>query len=192
MGFIALKFSDPTAASVCFLLAVCSVGFLVANWPLGKLFLGDGGAYLLGFMVAWMAVLLPMRHVQFSAWTTLMVCAYSVLEVASSVARKRRREGHHPGQPDKAHLHHFLHRRVVRKVFPNMSRRLQNGMTAPLCWLVALIPATWGYFLAGETGFQMLGLALAALGYAALYARLTQFRWCVSAASMRPAIAGVN
>lgn len=192
LGLIALKFSDPVLANACFLIATCALGFLVVNWPLGKLFLGDGGAYLLGFLVAWMAVLLPMRIAEISAWTTLMVCAYPVLEVAFSVARKRRREGHHPGQPDKAHLHHFLNRRVVRKLFPHMARRLQNGLTAPLCWFVALVPATWGYVFAGQTGFQILGLALSTLAYAALYARLTQFRWCFSTASMRPAIAGVN
>ena len=38
------------------------LGFLLVNFPHGRLFLGDGGAYLLGFLIAEMAVMLVVRH----------------------------------------------------------------------------------------------------------------------------------
>ena len=37
-------------------LASATLGFLVWNFPFGRVFLGDGGAYFLGFMLAELAV----------------------------------------------------------------------------------------------------------------------------------------
>ena len=51
-GFIAYTVGDTTLAKVCFVVGVTVIGFLVFNFPFGKLFLGDGGAYLLGFIGA--------------------------------------------------------------------------------------------------------------------------------------------
>jgi UDP-N-acetylmuramyl pentapeptide phosphotransferase/UDP-N-acetylglucosamine-1-phosphate transferase len=186
LGLMAASLGDATLATVCLLLACCSLGFGAVNWPFGHIFLGDGGAYLLGFLLAWVAVLLPMRNPQVNAFATLLVCAYPVLEVAFSVRRRRRRAGHHPGQADKAHLHHFVHRRVVRKLFPQASAKLQNGLTSPLCWLFTALPACWAVAFAQNTAMLAIGLSLAAVGYAAVYARLTQFRWCFSAWTLRP------
>jgi UDP-N-acetylmuramyl pentapeptide phosphotransferase/UDP-N-acetylglucosamine-1-phosphate transferase len=189
MGVMALQLGDAPLATVSFAVAAVALGFGAINWPLGKLFLGDGGAYLLGFIVGWLAVLLPMRHPEINAWATLLVCAYPVLEVAFSVRRRRKREGHHPGQPDKAHLHHFIHRRLLPMVIPDLvasdSPTLRNGFTSPFCWLYAALPATWAVLFAQNTPMLILGLALAVLGYSALYARLTQFGWCFRALTMR-------
>jgi UDP-N-acetylmuramyl pentapeptide phosphotransferase/UDP-N-acetylglucosamine-1-phosphate transferase len=185
MGLIALSVGDAPLATLCFGVAACALGFGAVNWPQGKIFLGDGGAYLLGFMLAWVAVLLPMRTPLVNAWATLLVCAYPVLEVVFSVRRRQRRDGHRPGQPDKAHLHHFVHRRLVRKVFPNLSAPLQNGLTSPICWLFAALPAAWAVRFAQDTPMLALGFALATLAYSALYARLTQFAWCFSALTLR-------
>lgn len=162
------------------------------NWPLGKIFLGDGEAYLLGFLLAWMAILLPMRNPQLTAWTTMLVCAYPVLEVAFSVQRRRRREGHHPGQPDKAHLHHFVHRRLVCQVFPNQSTTLQNGLTSPFCWLYAALSAGWAVVFSQNTTMLAVGFGVAIFTYAAIYARLTQFRWCLPIFERKLVVAHVN
>ena len=192
LGMIALNVGDVPLATVCFVLATCALGFGAANWPMGKILLGDGGAYLLGFCLAWVAVLLPMRSLQVNAWATILVCAYPVLEVVFSVRRRRKRVGHHPGQPDKVHLHHLIHRRVVCKLLPNRSAAFKNGLTSVLCWPCAALPAAWGVVYAQDTPMLILGLALVYFGYAALYARLTQFRWCFSAATLQAKIATTN
>jgi UDP-N-acetylmuramyl pentapeptide phosphotransferase/UDP-N-acetylglucosamine-1-phosphate transferase len=40
---------DAALAQVCVVLAAVALGFCVVNFPLGKIFLGDGGANVLGF-----------------------------------------------------------------------------------------------------------------------------------------------
>lgn len=192
LGLIALSVGDVPLATVCFVLATCALGFGAANWPMGKIFLGDGGAYLLGFCLAWVAVLLPMRSPQINAWATILVCAYPVLEVFFSVRRRRKRVGQHPGQPDKVHLHHLIHRRVVCHAFPRSRAELQNGLTSPLCWLGAALPAAWGVVFAQNTTMLMAGMAVVTFAYAAAYARLTQFRWCLSAVTLHVKLVRAN
>ena len=188
IGLIALNVNDVPLATVCFLSAAITLGFCAINWPMGKLFLGDGGAYLLGFVLAWMAVKLPMRHDDINAWATILVCAYPVLEVGFSVRRRRNRAGGQAGQPDKVHLHHMVHRRIVRQWFPSVSATLQNGMTSPVCWLFVAAPAAWAVAFAHNTPMLVFGFASVVFGYAAVYARLTQFRWCFSARTLNPVL----
>ena len=98
LGLIAAQFGDTDLALICLLIGASVLGFLAVNWPSGKIFLGDGGAYLLGFLVGWIAVMLVMRNPQVSPWAPLLACAYPVLEVAFSFYRKSRRVGSSPGR----------------------------------------------------------------------------------------------
>lgn len=172
-------------ASTAFAIASVSLGFGAVNWPWGKVFMGDGGAYLLGFLVAWVAILLPMRHDEINGWATVLACAYPVLEALFSIARRLKVPGRHLGQADKRHLHHFLHRRVVRRFFPTVSQTAQNAMTGSLVWLLAAVPAVWAVAHCRNTAALVAGFFLATFAYAALYARLTQFVWCFHAATLR-------
>lgn len=187
LGLIAASLGDADLSLVCFVVAACALGFGAVNWPLGKLFLGDGGAYLLGFLLAWLAVLLPMRNPQLNAWSSLLVVLYPVLEVMFSVLRRWRRAGHNPGQPDKVHLHHLIHRRVVCKLWPGLPGTLKNGMTSPVCWVFVAVPAASAVVLAQNTPMLAVAAVFFALAYSSVYARLTQFAWCFRALTLQHA-----
>src|SRR5690625_2430822 len=60
-------------------LAFSTLGFFVWNFPFGRVFLGDGGAYFLGFMLAELAVLLVVRNPSISPFYALAVLFYPVL-----------------------------------------------------------------------------------------------------------------
>lgn len=177
LGFIASQVGDADLARVCFLMTACVIGFLVVNWPLGKIFLGDGGAYLLGFLVALAAVLLVVRNPQVSPWAPLVVCAYPVLEVAFSIYRKSRRKGCSPGQPDGIHLHMLVHRRIVKARLTGWRAYLQNSMTSPFAWLFAGMTAAWGALFARDPAVLIAGFGLAAFSYSRVYTRIAKFRW---------------
>lgn len=177
VGLIALNEGDSPLASVCFVVAVCALGFGAVNWPLGKLFLGDGGAYFLGFLLAWVAILLPMRNPKVNALATLLVCVYPVLEVGFSVRRRLRRVGYHLWQPDKVHLHHLIHRRVICHLIPNAGETVKNSFTSTICWLFVVLTAPWAVLFYRNTHILIAAIGVAIFIYFSLYARLVQFHW---------------
>lgn len=177
LGAIAAQVGDPELAMLCMLVAAGVLGFLAVNWPSGRIFLGDGGAYLLGFLVGWVAVTLVARHPQVSPWAPLLACAYPVLEVAFSSCRKSRRAGSSPGQPDRVHLHMLVHRRVVRTRLGIRSGPLQNAFTSPFAWLYAAATASWAVLWWQNTAALLAGFGAAAFAYWSVYTRLAKFRW---------------
>jgi UDP-N-acetylmuramyl pentapeptide phosphotransferase/UDP-N-acetylglucosamine-1-phosphate transferase len=180
---ICLSVGDTDLAYVCLILAASVVGFLLINWPLGKIFLGDGGAYFVGFAVAWIAVLILARNQGVSAWALLLVCAYPILEVTFSVVRRRKR-GLSPGAPDRLHLHSLMKQRFVPRLFPRTSNLLSNSVTGAIMWCAASVPVLIATTWSTDSDDLAIGFVCCAFAYSALYARLTQFRWCFKPATL--------
>jgi UDP-N-acetylmuramyl pentapeptide phosphotransferase/UDP-N-acetylglucosamine-1-phosphate transferase len=103
-------------------------GFFVLVFPKGKIFLGDGGAYLLGLVVAVIGIFLAGKYDDVSPWYVLAIFIYPVWEVIFSIIRKVY-IGLSPLKPDNYHMHMLLHRHVTKN----------NPLTALLI-LVAISP----------------------------------------------------
>lgn len=176
-GLIAREVGDIPLAFTCLIIAGAVLGFFLVNWPFGKIFLGDGGAYFLGFTLAWIAILLPQRNAQVSPWASLLICSYPIIEVGFSFVRKSLREGYHPSQPDGVHLHMLANKRWARKIYGEFSQTLQNGLTSPFLWLYAAIPCTAAVFSYQYTWLCAVLLVASTLVYLAMYSKLAFFRW---------------
>lgn len=176
-GLIARDVGDIPLAFTCLIIAGAVLGFFLVNWPFGKIFLGDGGAYFLGFTLAWIAILLPARNAQVSPWASLLICSYPIIEVGFSFVRKSLREGYHPSQPDGVHLHMLANKRWARKIYGEFSQTLQNGLTSPFLWLYAAIPCTAAVFSYQYTWLCAVLLVASTLVYLAMYSKLAFFRW---------------
>ena len=178
-GVMTTALGDPDLTRICLILGGAVAGFLLVNWPMGKIFLGDGGAYFIGFALAWMAVLVLQRHPEVSAWAPMLVCGFPVLEVLFSIVRRRRRHLS-PGDPDRLHLHSLVKRRLARRLLPRSSNLVRNSATGAIMWLAALVPALIAVQWPTHTLTLVFGFVFCGVLYSAVYARLTQFRWCWS------------
>lgn len=177
-GLIAREVADIPLAFTCLIIAGAVLGFFLVNWPYGKIFLGDGGAYFLGFTLAWIAILLPARNPQVSPWASLLVCSYPIIEVLFSIYRRKfLRSNCDATQPDAAHLHSLTNKRWVRKLFGGFSKTLQNGLTSPFLWLYAAIPCTAAVFSYQRTWLCAALLFASAMVYLSMYSKLAFFRW---------------
>jgi UDP-N-acetylmuramyl pentapeptide phosphotransferase/UDP-N-acetylglucosamine-1-phosphate transferase len=177
ISLISYQVNDLTMFQVSVVLASITAGFLLVNFPLGKIFLGDGGAYLMGFLLAWLAVMLPARNPSVSAWASLLVCGYPLLEVIFSIKRKHARVGHHPSQPDKVHLHMLMYRRVSRPLFHASSPALKNGLTSPMIWPFSALCGGLACLFYQQTALLIAAFCFVAICYHLTYSRLTQFAW---------------
>ena len=135
---VAHAVGDPVLAMACLMMASTVAGFFLVNWPMGKLFLGDGGSYFLGFSLAWACVLLIERHSQVSAFTALLLCVHPITEVVFSVYRRRMRN-EHPGHPDRLHFHSLVKRRVMQRVLPNSSKTVRNSVGGLLVGAMSIL-----------------------------------------------------
>jgi UDP-N-acetylmuramyl pentapeptide phosphotransferase/UDP-N-acetylglucosamine-1-phosphate transferase len=184
LGYVAFQVNDTFVLIAALTVAGAAAGFLVWNYPGGLIFLGDGGAYFLGFMLGELSILLVMRNPQVSTWYAALLLIYPVFETLFSVYRRLFLKGKSPGMPDGIHLHTLIFRRVVVWAVGRDARALtrRNASTSPYLWLLSLmavIPATvfWR-----RTGVLMSFCALFIVSYVWLYARIVRFkspRWMI-------------
>ena len=175
LGFVAQSVGDITLMNVCILLFAVVLGFMAMNFPFGKIFMGDGGAYLIGFCLAWVAILLPMRNPSISPWCSLLACLYPVLEVLFSMARRLSRDLN-PGHPDRLHLHSLVKTRIVRKRLGVLSPVLMNSAVSPLIWSFSAVPCILAVLFANNLIALIFGVALCAICYRLIYHRLISFK----------------
>ena len=164
IGSIAYEVGDTELVYFSLIYIAAILGFMAWNYPLGRIFLGDGGAYAMGFLIAWMAVMLPARHPQVSPWASLLACGYPVMETIYSMIRRKL---HHKksGEPDAEHLHSLIKRVIIRPRFQRFRTVIRNAMvTVTLLPFVASIAMT-GVAFYRDTGLLMMAFA----GYFALY-----------------------
>ncbi|MFN7835984.1 MAG: MraY family glycosyltransferase [Burkholderiaceae bacterium] len=177
LGMVAYFSGDQPLVVLCALGFAAVLGFLCVNFPLGKLFLGDGGAYFIGFYVGWIAIMLIARNPEVSPFAALLVLGYPVLETLFSIARRRHRKLN-PGMPDRLHLHSLVKRRVSAKIFRKLPPVYRNSFVAPMGWAYALLPVVCAVCFYRSSQLCILGFLIAGLLYAVIYARLVTFHWC--------------
>jgi UDP-N-acetylmuramyl pentapeptide phosphotransferase/UDP-N-acetylglucosamine-1-phosphate transferase len=178
IAYVAFHLHDYEIMIAALAMMGAILGFLVLNYPRGLIFLGDGGAYLIGFWVAELSVLLTARHAEVSKWFPLLLCAYPIFETLFTIYRRLVRKMH-PGMPDAAHLHQMIYKRVVRWAVgsnESVDMVIRNSLTAPYLWVItamAVIPAV----LFWNDAWVLRSFALLfAVTYVLLYRRLVLFK----------------
>jgi UDP-GlcNAc:undecaprenyl-phosphate GlcNAc-1-phosphate transferase len=108
MLVVCLFMVQPAAALIVAALAGGTLAFLRYNFNPAQIFMGDGGAYFLGFTLAGVGVIGLVKSVT----TVAVLLPYIILAVPildmSAVILDRLRHGKSPFIADKRHLHHRL------------------------------------------------------------------------------------
>jgi len=111
-GMTAYGQNNIDILNIVLITAGATLGFFILNFPSGKIFLGDGGAYLLGFIVAIIGIFLASNYESVSPWYILAIFIYPVWEVLFSIMRKLYM-GLSPMQPDAYHFHMLVYRHIT-------------------------------------------------------------------------------
>lgn len=145
--YVALQVQDPIVISLALITIGSVAGFFLWNFPKGLIFLGDSGAYLIGFLIAIASILLVVRNPAVSPWFALIVNAYPIFETLFTIWRRALHQGRNPGRPDGTHFHSLIYRRVMRCAHHDGKPHhyLRNAKTSPCLWLLSslgVFPAT--------------------------------------------------
>ena len=193
IAYVAFQTGDAFVASTALIAAGAVLGFFLWNFPAGLIFLGDGGAYFIGFVLAELSVLLIVRNQVVSPIFPLLLCAYPIFETIFTMYRRRVLRGVATAQPDGIHLHTLIHRRLIRLVVgPEIGERRRinrNSMTSPYLWLLCLLSIIPSVLWWNSTRVLSIFLLLFILLYVFLYWRIVRFRtprWLGARRDARP------
>lgn len=134
---VATFVGDTTMATVSLLLIGALAGIFVFNFPLGKIFLGDAGAYTIGHLLTWIAILLMARNPEIAPFAMFLVFFWPIADMLFAIMR-RVRNGKPIDQPDRMHFHQFVMRAIELTVVNR--RSTSNPIAASIIWLLAAIP----------------------------------------------------
>ena len=180
IAYVSFQVFDPLIGSLALAGIGAVLGFFLWNFPAGLIFLGDGGAYFLGFYVSELSILLLVRNVgEVSPLFPLLVCIYPVFETLFSIYRRRFLRAVPPSMPDGIHLHSLIYRRVLRWAVGDRSAKAltrRNSMTSPFLWLLCMLSVVPAVLTYDNTAALAMALGLFGVSYIALYWRIVRFK----------------
>ncbi len=140
------------------------------NFPFGKIFLGDGGAYFSGYLIATLAVMLPVRNPEISPWISLLILGYPITETIVSIARRFLSDNGKIGSPDDGHLHHRIYFHWSGSLMNLFGKRFsQNSVTSIIVWVIPLPAIYFVTFTELNTPNALQALTLLVLIYGVMY-----------------------
>lgn len=174
LALTARAVGDAEVFTLACLIAAGVQGFLIFNYPYGRIFFGDAGAYSVGFLLAWLAITLTARHEDVSALAMLLLVFWPLADMALAMYRRRRRHVA-ISAPDRLHFHQLVMRGLEIEVFSRRQRRITN----PLATLVMLpfiaAPVLLGVQLHDKPLLAALALILCLALFFATYAAGMRF-----------------
>lgn len=132
LAAIAARFDETALMLPALAGMAATAGFAVFNFPRARLFCGDAGAYLIGYLIAVIVILLVLRQPAISPWFAMAVVMHPVTETLYS-AWRRARQGLKVTQPDARHMHSLWVARLQRR----------SDATGRTVWLGANAGASW-------------------------------------------------
>ena len=137
----------------CYLLHLSStipielcLGFFTLNFPFGKIFLGDGGAYALGHLLVWCAILLINPALEISPFAILLIFFWPVADTGLAIWR-RWKLGNPAGRPDRLHFHQLAMRFLEIRFFGRERRNIVNPLSTLLLVPLISTPQALGVLL---------------------------------------------
>lgn len=108
LAVIAMNVGRPAVALLCAALAGGTLGYLPWNWHPARIIMGDTGAYFLGYVIAAITVIGPLKMAgAIAIFVPILVLAVPLFDTVLSPVR-RYLHGKPAFKPDRDHLHHRL------------------------------------------------------------------------------------
>ena len=174
LGYTCEIYYEPNLSYFCYMIAIACVPFLLVNFPFGYIFLGDAGAYTLGHLLSWVAIILMYRHPEISAWAILLLFFWPATETLLSIYRRFMSKTP-SGAPDSFHFHQLI-MQLIQLSF-GKGKKL-NRWANPLSTLILLplagVPIVASLFVIQNNKAALLVYLSLAVTYLCLYVLLVK------------------
>jgi len=167
-GYVAWSYGHSDLLFMSLTICVAFFGFLCVNFPHGKIFLGDAGAYSVGHLIAWNAILLLNREPEISAWGILLIVLWPVLDTIFAMMR-RFVTGYSIATPDRMHFHHILLRIVLISTPKSVGIDKANPIGSVIAWPLIALPTLLGILFINHHAMSVLAVVLFTFLYIVTY-----------------------
>ena len=179
-GYVAHTVQDLPLMYMCAAIFAVVLGFAAVNFPRGAIFLGDGGAYFLGFAMALVWVLLLVRNPgEVSPMFCIAVAFHPTMETIFSIVRRKfRLRKRNATAPDRLHLHTLLYRRKALQLMSRFTWAetwVANALAAVMVLVIAIPPTFLAVLHPESTLWQVAVVVVFALVYFACFKLLVGF-----------------
>ena len=134
LSIVAFQAGNSQLSLFLVLISSAIMGFTLLNFPLAKIFLGDAGAYTLGHLIVWSAVLLVNFEPAISPYAILLIFFWPVADTGLAIWR-RWKLGNPTGIPDRLHFHQLAMRFLEIRFLGRDQRQIANPLAT-----VVIIP----------------------------------------------------
>ncbi|MDC1291362.1 undecaprenyl/decaprenyl-phosphate alpha-N-acetylglucosaminyl 1-phosphate transferase [Planktomarina temperata] len=149
-------------------IAAAVIGFLIFNFPFGKIFLGDSGAYVIGHLLFWMSVSILWNAPDVSPFAMLLIFFWPIADTLLAITR-RLSLGKPIAQPDKLHFHQLVMRGVEIVFLGRKKRRIANPLAALFTLPSVFAPIITAIMFAPDPGAAAVACGLFAVIFIATY-----------------------
>ena len=178
-SYLCFKSEDYSLLIIIIIIITSILGFIVWNWPFGKIFLGDSGAYILGIWVAILGILLINRSKDISPMSPLLIGLYPIIETLFSIYRRKFLKPRAISKPDALHLHTLIYRRLIVGAKLNLDLKKQNYANAKVAlfiWSFILINSILAIAYYENTEILLLFIAISIFVYIKTYYSIVKFK----------------
>ena len=168
LSVIALQAGNAQVSIFLVLVVAAVLGFMALNFPMGKIFLGDGGAYALGHLLVWSAIILITDATEVSAFSILLVFFWPVADTILAIWR-RWKLGTPADRPDRLHLHQLAMRFLEIRNFGRYRREIVNPMATLILIPLISTPQVLGVWFWNDYRTSLLSALGAGLLFVATY-----------------------
>ncbi len=146
LAAVAIRTGQTEVFAMSMITAAAISGFFVFNFPFGRIFLGDGGAYIVGYMLTWIA--LVQMHVvpATSTWAMFLIFFWPLADTLFAIYRRRRR-GVSLDTADRLHFHQMVLRGLEIFFLGRNKRETANPLATSVMLPFIALPVIMGVVL---------------------------------------------
>lgn len=150
------------------LIIAAVVGFFLLNFPFGKIFLGDCGAYALGHFLVWSAIIMISQINSISPFTILLIFFWPVADTLLTIWR-RFKSGNRTDLPDRLHFHQLAMRFLEIRFLGRKKRNIVNPFTTLTLMPLISAPQVIAVLFWDDTFLTILAALISMLLFVAMY-----------------------
>ncbi len=174
MVWISFQCDDQLLYTINLVIIGGILGLFLFNFPKGSIFTGDGGAYLIGFLLIVNSLLLVNRNNIVSPLFPFLILIYPIYETLFSIYRKQFLRKMSPLKPDAIHFHMLIHNRVVPQS-GNIAKIHHNPFTSIIIWCISFVSILPSIFWWENSYVLLIAILAYCLVYTLIYLRIVRF-----------------